>query len=172
MVQYMIGVQPSRVMHWKIVLTDHKKLSKLVMPKFGFSYGMHIWPSGQRRPPKPIRILEVQVLSSSATVKTSMPSTMSTSWQRFRRTPMKRDMPKIPNRMKRKSRHRTTFAIMGRDSSMAETSTRMPGSTVTVRSGRRTRMVRMDETLVTPGKSATRLAATTMKSMMFHPSRM
>ena len=56
MTMYMMLVQPSMLMHWKIVSHAHAMLSKLLYPKFGrscFRWVTQYWPAGHEFPSPP-----------------------------------------------------------------------------------------------------------------------
>ena len=80
--------------------------------------------------------------------------------------------PRMPKTVKKKTHSRMTLPIMGIARMTVPMSVRMPGSTESVRSGRKTRTTRSAEALLpAPGASDTRDTTTTTKSITFQPSR-
>ena len=78
----------------------------------------------------------------------------------------------MPKTVKKKTHSKRTLPIMGIARMTVPMSVRMPGSTESVRSGRRTRTTRSAEALLpAPGASDTRDTTTTTKSITFQPSR-
>jgi len=76
----------------------------------------------------------------------------------------------IPKMKKMNTQSMNTFTKAGMDASIDCTMTRMPGTVVNVRSGRKTRKVRREERFSTPGAKLTHPTATTTKSIQFHRS--
>jgi hypothetical protein len=67
---YMMGVQPSRVMHWKMVSQAYQMLSKCVMPRLGLLALRHIWPTPHVCPGQ-FREVLVHVCSASVSSSTA-----------------------------------------------------------------------------------------------------
>ena len=89
---------------------------------------------------------------------------------RFRNRLSNNCTPMMPKMKNRKLTSTSTSKSMGSDCSSVLTSARMPLTPVIVRSGRRTRTVRIPEKLSTPGRYARSPSTTTVKSMRFHQS--
>ena len=80
--------------------------------------------------------------------------------------------PSMPNTVKKKTQKSMTLPIMGMARMTVPMSVRMPGSTESVRNGRKTRTtLSADALFPTPGARDTRDTTTTTKSITFQPSR-
>ena len=158
---------PWHVRQWNMFRHAQRKVSKVVYPPFGLgesppSIGLpatistHVVcvqkvPSSEQTsghlygPPLPGRAQTW--FSIPAGMPPSTPVAASTSTQRPRIFPMKKFMPMIPNTKNIHTMRTMTSIIRGMDSIRVLTRSRIPGTPLIVRSGRRARKARRPDTL-------------------------